>query len=117
MYHVIISPNIFWFCVTVHTRSVKFYGEPGIGKMHLCHMLCVVLPSHFEAVYIDTEGTFLKEKIKSIAKARGLQRFANIQVKTAVNSTRPHIWSEMVAPFAFSQGETEWFTTGDLMQY
>jgi hypothetical protein len=40
-------------------------------------------------VYIDTEGTFLEEKIKSIAKDQGLQweeALANIQVKTSTDS-------------------------------
>ena len=49
----------------------QFYGPPNSGKTHLCHLLCVVLPSSCQAIYIDTEGTFRIEKLHSIAKARG----------------------------------------------
>ena len=42
------------------------------GKTHLCHLLCVVLLSQYQAIYIDTEGTFRIGKLQSIAKARGL---------------------------------------------
>ena len=50
----------------------QFYGPPNSGKTHLCHLLCVVLSSSYQAIYIYTEGTFRIEKIESIAKARGL---------------------------------------------
>jgi DNA repair protein RadA len=50
----------------------QFYGPPNSGKTHLCHLLCVVLPSSYQDIYIDTEGTFRIEKIESIAKTRGL---------------------------------------------
>jgi DNA repair protein RadA len=50
----------------------QFYGASNTGKTHLCHLLCVVLPSPYQLIYIDTEGTFRAEKIQSIAKARGL---------------------------------------------
>jgi DNA repair protein RadA len=50
----------------------QFYGAPTAGKTHLCHFLCVVLPSQYQVIYIDTEGTFREEKIQSIAKARKL---------------------------------------------
>jgi DNA repair protein RadA len=62
----------------------QFYGGPGMGKTHLCHLMCVLRAPKFEIVYIDTEGTFREEKIKSIAEARGLgwkNALANIQVK------------------------------------
>jgi RecA/RadA recombinase len=50
----------------------QFYGPPNSGKTHLCHLLCIVLSSSYQAIYIYTEGTFRIEKIESIAKARGL---------------------------------------------
>lgn len=50
----------------------QFYGGPATGKSHLCHTLCVVLPSQYQAIYIDTERGFRQDKIKSIAEARGL---------------------------------------------
>jgi DNA repair protein RadA len=49
----------------------QFYGASNTGKTHLCHLLCVVLPSSYQAIYIDTEGGFREEKIESIATARG----------------------------------------------
>ena len=61
----------------------QFYGPPNSGKTHLCHLLCVVLPSQYQAIYIDTERTFRIEKLHSIAKARGLDSkniLQNIQV-------------------------------------
>ena len=61
----------------------QFYGASNTGKTHLCHLLCVVLPSSYQAIYIDTEGSFREEKIESIATARGLDWtniFPNIQV-------------------------------------
>jgi DNA repair protein RadA len=67
----------------------QFYGAPNTGKTHLCHLLCVVLPSPYQAIYIDTERTFHEEKIQSIAKARGLDPInipQNIQVEQPKNS-------------------------------
>jgi DNA repair protein RadA len=46
-----------------------------------------LLPHPFQVVYIDTEGTFREEKVKSIAKVRELKWeniLANIQLKTPV---------------------------------
>jgi DNA repair protein RadA len=50
----------------------QFYGASNTGKTHLCHLLCVVLPYTYQAIYIDTEGGFREERIQSIATARGL---------------------------------------------
>ncbi|MGC2573684.1 MAG: ATPase domain-containing protein [Candidatus Nitrosopolaris sp.] len=50
----------------------QVYGPPGSGKTQLCHTLCVMLPSNYNAIYIDTEGSFRPERIKEIANARGL---------------------------------------------
>jgi DNA repair protein RadA len=51
----------------------QFYGSPTAGKTHLCHFLSVILASfQYKVIYIDTEWTFRKEKIHSIAKARNL---------------------------------------------
>ncbi|MFZ0514861.1 MAG: ATPase domain-containing protein [Candidatus Nitrosopolaris sp.] len=32
----------------------QIYGPPGIGKTQLCHTLCIMLPSQYGVVYIDT---------------------------------------------------------------
>ena len=53
-------------------KITQIYGAPYTGKTHLCHLLSVVLPSPFQAVYIDTERSFRNERIESIANARGL---------------------------------------------
>lgn len=50
----------------------QFYGASKVGKTHLCHLLCVVLPLHYKVNYIDTEDGFSATKIKSIAQTRGL---------------------------------------------
>jgi DNA repair protein RadA len=50
----------------------QFYGPPGSGKTQLCYTTCAMLPSQYNAIYIDTESTFRPERIESIAKARGL---------------------------------------------
>jgi DNA repair protein RadA len=50
----------------------QIYGPPGSGKTQLCHTLCVMLSSDYETIYIDTEGSFRPERVKEIAKARGL---------------------------------------------
>ena len=50
----------------------QIYGPPGSGKTQLCHTLCVMLPSDYGTIYIDTEGSFRPERIRAIAKARGL---------------------------------------------
>ena len=49
----------------------QVYGPPGCGKTQLCHTLCVMLPPNYNAIYIDTEGSFRPERIKEIANARG----------------------------------------------
>lgn len=50
----------------------QFYGASKVGKTHLCHLLCVVLPPHYKVIYIDTQDGFSTKKIESIAWARGL---------------------------------------------
>jgi RecA/RadA recombinase len=50
----------------------QVYGPPGSGKTQLCHTLCVMLPPNYNAIYIDTEGSFRPERIKEIAEAKGL---------------------------------------------
>jgi RecA/RadA recombinase len=50
----------------------QFYGASKVGKTHLCHLLCAVLPLHCKVIYIDTEDGFSSTKIRYIAQARGL---------------------------------------------
>jgi DNA repair protein RadA len=75
----------------------QFYGESNTGKTHLCHLLCVVLPPPYQAIYIDTGGTFREERIKSIAKARGLDGpkiLSNITVKQPTDSEQQESFIE-----------------------
>ncbi|MGC2667617.1 MAG: hypothetical protein WA220_00375 [Candidatus Nitrosopolaris sp.] len=66
------------------------YGAPGSGKTNLCFTLCVMLPSRYTAIYIDTESSFRPERIKAIARARGLDHekiLQRILVAKALDST------------------------------
>jgi len=69
----------------------QFYGPSGSGKTQLCYTMCVMLPSQYNAIYIDTESTFRPERIKSIARARGLNHtniLKNIQVAKPLDSAQ-----------------------------
>ena len=69
----------------------QFYGASMVGKTHLCHLLCVVLPPHYKAIYIDTQDGFSSMKIKSIARTRELNP-SKILEKTTV--AKVHTTSE-----------------------
>ncbi len=48
----------------IETGAVtQLYGAPGSGKTQLCYTLCTMLPSEFKAISIDTQSTFLQERI------------------------------------------------------
>merc|ERR1719487_1647042 len=56
-------------------QITEVFGEFRCGKTQLCHTLCVTcqLPidkggAESKALYIDTEGTFRPERLKSIAE-------------------------------------------------
>ena len=57
---------------SVSARHYAIYELDRISNAYV-HLLCVVLPSAYQVIYIDTKGTFRAEKIQSIAKARGLE--------------------------------------------
>jgi DNA repair protein RadA len=52
--------------------TTQLYGEPGSGKSLFCYTTCVMLPSGYKAIYIDTEGKFRPHRIELIAQGRGL---------------------------------------------
>jgi RecA/RadA recombinase len=60
----------------VESQSItEFFGEFRTGKTQLCHTLCVTTQLGYDlgggqgkALYIDTEGNFRPERIKSIAE-------------------------------------------------
>lgn len=75
----------------------QFYGPPGSGKTQLCYTICVMLPSQYNAIYIDMESTFRPERIESIAKARGLDHtkiLKNIQVAKPLDSAQQELCTE-----------------------
>jgi len=82
----------------VETQALtEFIGEYGSGKTQLCLMLSVTAQLPFEdgglngnVAFIDTEGTFMPERIYQIASAKGLDPEVvanNILVARAYNSS------------------------------
>jgi len=82
----------------IETQAMtEFIGEYGVGKTQICLMLCVMaqLPAekrglNGNVVYIDTEGTFIPERIFEIANALGLdphKTLGNIFLARAYNSS------------------------------
>ncbi len=82
----------------IETQAMtEFIGEYGVGKTQICLMLCVMAQRPTEkgglegnVVYIDTEGTFMPERIFEIAKALGLdphETLGNIFLARAFNSS------------------------------
>ncbi len=68
------------FCGGIETQAMtELIGEYGVGKTQICFMLSVTaqLPKEQgglegKAVYLDTEGTFIPERIYQIASTREL---------------------------------------------
>ena len=82
----------------VETQAItEFIGEYGSGKTQICLMLSVNAQLPFEeggldgkVAFIDTEGTFMPERIYQIASARGMDPQVvanNILVARAYNSS------------------------------
>jgi DNA repair protein RadA len=75
----------------------EFIGEYGVGKTQICLTLCVMAQLPVEkgglngnVVYVDTEGTFMPERIFEIANALGLdphETLGNIFLARAYNSS------------------------------
>jgi len=75
----------------------EFIGEYGVGKTQICLTLCVIAQLPVEkgglngnVVYVDTEGTFMPERIFEIANALGLdphETLGNIFLARAYNSS------------------------------
>jgi len=82
----------------IETQAMtEFIGEYGVGKTQICLMLCVIAQLPVEkrglngnVVYIDTEGTFIPERIFQIANALGIdphKTLGNIFLARAYNSS------------------------------
>ena len=94
----------------IETQAVtEFIGEFGAGKTQICLMLAVMaqLPSekgglNGNVVYIDTEGTFIPERIFEIASAMGLDphnALGNIFLARAYNSSHQCLLIEHLPKF------------------
>jgi len=69
----------------------QFYGASMVGKTHLCHLLCAVLPQQYKAIYIDTQDGFSPTKIKFMAEVRELNSdkiLENIIIAKAGSTTK-----------------------------
>jgi DNA repair protein RadA len=94
----------------IETQALtEFIGEFGSGKTQACLMFSIVcqLPPEKgglggNAVYIDTEGTFMPERVFQIANALGLdphQTLANIFLARAYNSSHQALLIEHLPKF------------------
>ena len=83
----------------------EFFGESNTGKTQICHTLSVMvqLGRHRggldgKAIYIDTESTFRRERIVSIAEAKGLEAAKatkNIIIARPMSSSEQEHYLEM----------------------
>ena len=80
------------------TTTTEFSGREGSGKTQICHTLAVLAQQPVDdggldgdVVWIDTEGTFMPERIMQIAEARGydpditLSRIQHGQAHTSIH--------------------------------
>jgi len=94
----------------IETQAMtEFIGEYGVGKTQICLSLCVrvQLPTeegglNGNAVYIDTEGTFIPERVYQIAESLGLdphKTLGNIFLARAYNSSHQELLTEHLFKF------------------
>ncbi len=90
------------------------YGQYGSGKSQIAHSLSVRVQLPQEkggangvAVYIDTEGTFRPERIKSIAQDCGIdpqEALKNVKVARAYNSDHQMLLAEKIDDLIVNKG-------------
>ena len=94
----------------IETQAItEFIGEFGSGKTQICLMLSVMAQQPSEkgglggnVVYVDTEGTFIPERILQIATALGLdphETLGNIFLARAYNSSHQSLLVEHLSEF------------------
>jgi len=94
----------------IETQAMtEFIGEYGVGKTQICLMLCVMAQLPLEkgglggnVVYIDTEGTFMPERIFEIATALELdphKTLENIFLARAYNSSHQCLLTDHLFKF------------------
>ena len=97
-------------CGGIETQAMtEVIGEYGVGKTQICFSLCVRVQRPVEegglagkAVYIDTEGTFIPERIFQIAESLGLdphETLGNIFLARAYNSSHQELLTEHLFKF------------------
>ncbi len=90
------------------------YGQYGSGKSQIAHTLAVRVQLPPEkggangiAVYIDTEGTFRPERIKSIAQDCGVdpqEALKNVKIARAYNSDHQMLLAEKIDDLIVNKG-------------
>jgi len=94
----------------IETQAMtELIGEYGVGKTQICLSLCVrvQLPEeegglNGKVVYIDTEGTFIPERVFQIAESLGLdphETLGNIFLARAYNSSHQELLTEHLLKF------------------
>ncbi len=94
----------------IETQALtEFIGEFGAGKTQACLMFSVMVQLSTEkgglggnVVYIDTEGTFIPERVFQIASSLGLdphETLANIFLARAYNSSHQSLLIEHLSKF------------------
>jgi len=94
----------------IETQAMtEFIGEYGVGKTQICLMLCVMTQLQSEkggldgnVVYVDTEGTFMPERIYEISNAMGLdphETLGNIFLARAYNSSHQCLLIDRLSKF------------------
>jgi DNA repair protein RadA len=94
----------------IETQAMtELIGEYGVGKTQISLTLCVTVQLPVErgglngnTVYIDTEGTFIPERVYQIAEALGLdphQTLGNIFLARAYNSSHQSLLTEHLFKF------------------
>jgi DNA repair protein RadA len=94
----------------IETQAMtELIGEYGVGKTQICLSLCVRVQRPEEegglngkVVYIDTEGTFIPERVFQIAESLGVdphETLANIFLARAYNSSHQELLTEHLFKF------------------
>ena len=94
----------------IETQAMtELIGEYGVGKTQICLSLCVRVQLSEEqgglsgnVVYIDTEGTFIPERVFQIAESLGLdphETLGNIFLARAYNSSHQELLTEHLFKF------------------
>ncbi len=94
----------------IETQAItEFIGEYGVGKTQICLMLCVMAQLPLEkggltgnVAYIDTEGTFMPERIFEIANSLELdphKTLGNIFLARAYNSSHQCLLTDNLFKF------------------